>query len=121
KYRSPHGFAQLTDLFTRIMSEGDKTKQKALLRSEDSFNVWQSILRGAGVLTGCRRCQDVCPVGADYEKMLKDALDAIPEDNAAKQERRAAMEAAEAKGETPDAYAEHARWIGRLAAKTAAE
>ena len=26
---------------------------------------------------GCRRCQDVCPVGADYEKMLKDALDAV--------------------------------------------
>lgn len=117
KFRSPHGFHQLTGLFTQIMSEPDKMKQKALLRSEDSFNIWQSILRGAGVLTGCRRCQDVCPVGADYEKMLKDALDQIPEDNDAKRARRAAMAAAEAKGEMPDAHREHARWIGKPPAK----
>ena len=121
KYRSPHGFAQLTGLFGRIMSEPDKVKQKALLRSEDSFNIWQSILRGAGVLTGCRRCQDVCPIGADYEKLLKDALDEIPEDNDAKRERRAAMEAAEAKGDMPEDYREHEHWIGKPRVKAAAE
>ena len=64
-------------------------------------------------LFGCDVCQDVCPVGADYEKMLKDALDDIPEDNAAKRAKREAMAAAEAKGEKPAAYAEHARWIGK--------
>ena len=28
--------------------------QRAMLCSEDSFNLWQSILRGSGVITGCR-------------------------------------------------------------------
>ena len=72
---------------TRIIAEPDAAKQKELLRSEDSFNLWQSILRGAGVITGCRRCADVCPVGADYEAMLRDALDAIPENTPAKEAR----------------------------------
>ena len=70
----------MSEHVTRIIAEPDAAKQKELVRSEDSFNLWQSILRGAGVITGCRRCADVCPVGADYESMLRDALDVIPED-----------------------------------------
>ncbi len=117
RYRSPHGFAQLTELFGRIMDEPDSKKQKAMLRSEDSFNIWQSILRGSGVITGCRRCQDVCPVGADYEKLLKDALDHIPEDSAEKRARLEAMILAEIGGALPPTYTEHRRWIGDLPAK----
>ena len=83
QYRSPHGFAQLSEYLGRVIDEPDAKQKKAMLRSEDSFNLWQSILRGAGVITGCRRCADVCPVGADYEPMLKDALDAIPGEHAA--------------------------------------
>ena len=67
RFRSPHGFAQLSEHVTRIIAEPDASRQKELVRSEDSFNLWQSILRGAGVITGCRRCADVCPVGADYD------------------------------------------------------
>ncbi len=114
RYRSPHGFAQLSGLFERMIDEPDKQKQKQMLRSEDSFNIWQSILRGSGVITGCRRCQDVCPVGADYETMLKDALDQIPEDNDAKRERRRVLTEQEARGEMPAEYTEHQRWIGKL-------
>jgi ferredoxin len=85
-----------------------------MVRSEDSFNLWQSILRGAGVITGCRRCADVCPVGADYEAMLRDALDAIPETTPAKEARAAAM-AADERAERPcDTYAAQQRWIGAL-------
>jgi epoxyqueuosine reductase QueG len=113
RYRSPHGFAQLTELFGKIMEEPESEKQKSMLRSEDSFNIWQSILRGSGVVTGCRRCQDVCPVGADYERMLKDALEAIPEDNDAKRLRRAEMAEREARGDLPPDYIEHQRWIGK--------
>lgn len=116
KYRSPHGFAKLAQFFGKMLDQPDPAKQKAMLRSEDSFYLWESILRGAGVVTGCRRCQDVCPVGGDYA-MLKDALDAIPEDNAAKHQRLAAMSAAEAKGELPQAYTEQQRWIGKLGVK----
>ena len=109
RYRSPHGFAQLSEYLGRVIDEPDNRQKKALLRSDDSFNLWQSILRGAGVITGCRRCADVCPVGADYEPMLKDALDAIPESTPAKEARLAAMVSAE----PAPAYQRQIRWIGR--------
>jgi epoxyqueuosine reductase QueG len=109
RYRSPYGFKQLSDYLGRVIDEPDLKRKKAMLRSEASFNLWQSILRGAGVITGCRRCADVCPVGADYEAMLKDALDAIPENTPAKEARLAAMAAAE-----PSApYQRQIHWIGR--------
>ncbi len=114
RYRAPHGFAQLTEYLGAVIDEGDPEKQKDMLRSEASFNLWQSILRGAGVITGCRRCQDVCPVGADYEAQLKDVLDQIPEDTPEKQARLDAMVEAEAAGELPPAYAAQRRWIGKL-------
>jgi epoxyqueuosine reductase len=91
RYRSPHGFAQLTEHLMKFAQEGDPARRKQLLRSEDSFNLWQSILRGAGVITGCRRCADVCPVGADYEQMLADAHQEIPENTPQKEQRLASM------------------------------
>jgi epoxyqueuosine reductase len=109
-YRSPHGFKQLSVYLGRVIDEPDVKQKKAMLRSEDSFNLWQSILRGAGVITGCRRCADVCPVGADYEPMLKDALDAIPESTPQKEARLAKMVAAE----PSPAYQRQIRWIGRM-------
>jgi epoxyqueuosine reductase QueG len=109
RYRSPHGFAQLSEYLGKVIDEPDAKRKKALLRTEDSFNLWQSILRGAGVVTGCRRCADVCPVGADYETMLKDALDAIPENTPAKEARLAEM----VRAEPPAAYQKQIRWIGR--------
>jgi epoxyqueuosine reductase len=112
RYRSPHGFAQLTEYLGRVIDEPVAKRQKEMLRSEDSFNLWQSILRGAGVITGCRRCADVCPVGADYEPMLRDALDAIPENTPQKEARLAAMVASETAGPVP-AYHQQIRWIGR--------
>jgi epoxyqueuosine reductase len=109
QYRSPHGFAQLSEYLGRVIDEPDTKQKKAMLRSEDSFNLWQSILRGAGVITGCRRCADVCPVGADYEPMLKDALDTIPENTPQKEARLAAMVAAE----PSEPYQRQIHWIGR--------
>ncbi|MGH8669558.1 MAG: hypothetical protein ACREUN_06965 [Burkholderiales bacterium] len=109
RYRSPHGFAQLADYLGRVIDQPDTQQKKALLRTEDSFNLWQSILRGAGVITGCRRCADVCPVGADYEALLKDALDEIPENTPQKEARLAAMVAAE----PAPGYQRQIRWIGK--------
>lgn len=114
RYRSPHGFAQLTDHLEAIFDEPDPAKKLDLVRSEDSFNLWQSILRGSGVVTGCRRCQDVCPVGADYERMLDDALAEIPEDNDGKRARLAAMTEREKAGDMPAEYEAQKRWIGGL-------
>jgi epoxyqueuosine reductase QueG len=114
EYRSPYGFAKLTGQIEKIVQADDAQARKELLRSEATFNLWQSILRGSGVITGCRRCADVCPVGADYAALLKDALDAIPEDTPAKAARLAAMVAAEADGAPGEGYAAQRRWIGPL-------
>ncbi len=114
RYRSPHGFAALTDHLENIFDEPDAGKKLELLRSEESFNLWQSILRGAGVVNGCRRCQDVCPIGTEYETLLQDALDAIPEDNTAKNERLAEMIEAERSGQWPDTFTSQKRWIGKV-------
>lgn len=113
-HRSPHGFPQLTEHISRIIAAPDAAAQKDLIRSEDSFNLWQSILRGAGVITGCRKCADVCPVGADYQAMLRDALEAIPENTPGKEARAAAMDARERAGELPETYTAQGRWIGAL-------
>jgi len=112
-YRSPHGFHALADHIGRIIDEPDPAKKKAMLRSKDQFYLWQSILRGAGVVTGCRRCQDVCPVGADYAR-LADALAEIAEDTPEKRARLAEMRAAEAAGDMPESYRLAERWIGDL-------
>ena len=106
RHRSPHGFAQLSEHLDRIIEAGDAKARKELLRSEASFNLWQSILRGSGVVTGCRRCADVCPVGADYEALLADAHQEIPENTPQKEQRLAQM-----RGAAP-AYEKQKRFIG---------
>jgi epoxyqueuosine reductase QueG len=111
-YRSPHGFKAVSGFLQKVLAAPDADAQMKLVRSEESFNIWQSTLRGAGVVTGCRRCQDVCPVGADYAKMLEDALDEIAEDNPDKQARLAGMVEAENEGRMPAAFVRQKRWIG---------
>lgn len=113
RFRSPHGFQALADHVGRIIDETDSAKQKAMLRSKDQFYIWQSMLRGAGVVTGCRRCQDVCPVGGDYAR-LADALETIPEATPAKAVRLADYTAREAAGDMPESYAAARRWVGGL-------
>ena len=113
RLRSPHGFHALTEHVEKIIDEPDVEKKKDMLRSPEQFYLWQSILRGAGVVTGCRRCQDVCPVGEDYAQ-LADAVDEIAEANADKRGRLDAMIAAEAAGAVPASYDAARRWIGAL-------
>lgn len=108
RYRSPHGFAQLSEHLEKIIEETDAGARKQLLRSEASFDLWQSILRGSGVITGCRRCADVCPVGADYAAMLADAHTQIAESTPDKEKRLAAMRGASA------GYEKHSHFIGFL-------
>lgn len=111
KSRQPFGFNQLANFLGDVIDAGSPDAQKAMVRSEPSFNLWQSVLRGAGAVVGCRRCQDVCPVGEDYETLLKDALDEIPEDTPEKQARLSEMKDAASE---PDTYSQQSRWIGTL-------
>ncbi len=110
EYRNPHGFNHLTEFLGNVIDATDAETQKKMIRSEDSFNLWQSILRGAGAVTGCRRCQDVCPVGDDYETLLKDALDEVPEDTPEKRFRLTDM----LKNLTGGNYQNQQRWIGQI-------
>jgi len=110
EYRNPHGFNHLTEFLGNVIDATDAETQKQMIRSEDSFNLWQSILRGAGAVTGCRRCQDVCPVGEDYDSLLKDALDDIPEHSDEKQVKLTDMLA----NVTGGNYSNQDRWIGSV-------
>ncbi len=114
-YRSPYGFGKLTEHIEAVIRAPDAKAKKEMLRTETMFNLWQSILRGAGAITGCRRCADVCPVGEDYPAMLAEALETIPEDSEIKRLRLIDMIAAEDKGQLPDDYLSQQRWIGALA------
>jgi epoxyqueuosine reductase QueG len=107
-YRNPHGFKHLTEFLSEVVDETDIETQKKMIRSEDSFDLWQSILRGAGAVIGCRRCQDVCPVGKDYETMLRDAVEEINEDTPEKQIRLKSM----IHGDNEGNYLAQSRWIG---------
>lgn len=111
-HRSPYGFAKLSGHIESLIGAATAEQRRELLRSETTFNLWQSILRGAGAITGCRRCADVCPIGADYEAMLKDAVDAIPENTPEKESRLAAM--VDEAGAGSGGYDAQSRWIGEL-------
>ena len=65
----------------------DPAQRMERVQSMDTFMIWQSMLRGVGVYTGCTRCADVCPVGADYEAHLREVQAEIPEATPAKDDR----------------------------------
>ncbi len=108
-YASPHGFSHLVSHVGNIL-EAESTDEKiSLLRSGDSFNLWQTMLRGVGAYTGCTRCVDVCPVGADYAPHLQAVQEEIPEITPAK---LAHLEALRQHGESSPGYERSRRWIG---------
>jgi epoxyqueuosine reductase QueG len=111
KYRSPFGFEFLSDYLTDVLKEPDQGKKIGMLRGKESSELFQAMLRGSGIITGCRRCADVCPVGDDYETLLKKWVDAIPEVTPEKQMR---LEAMAAETGLPEAYDNQARWIGEF-------
>ncbi len=98
--RHPNAFPQVADFLERFVNEEDKDKQKGMLRSEESFFHYQGLLRGVGVISGCRMCLDVCPVGTD------EAAE-IPEPTAAQQEQLAAI----ATAGVPE---QNRRWVGEV-------
>ncbi|MBI3015454.1 MAG: epoxyqueuosine reductase [Candidatus Tectomicrobia bacterium] len=111
-HASPYGFEFLLNHMENIVKTPEKEKQLALLRSAETFNAWQSILRGVGVYTGCTRCVDVCPVGKDYEAHIKSAQEEIPEETPQKRARLAEMLKRRRKGDPIVGLEASRRWIG---------
>jgi epoxyqueuosine reductase len=112
-YSSPYGYHFVQQHMERILEVSDPAQRMERVQSMDTFMIWQSMLRGVGVYTGCTRCYDVCPVGADYEAHLREVQERIPEETPAKRERLAALQRPEARAASP-ALRAHARWIGEL-------
>lgn len=118
RYREPNGFHRLADLLTEIVHETDREAQAKLIQSQTSSEMFDAMLHRVGIVSGCRRCFDVCPVGADYEASLEGHLDEIPEDTPRKAERLAELAKREGSGELPPALDRHRRWIGKRPGET---
>jgi ferredoxin len=101
----------MSDYLTSILTEEDQLQQIAKLRGMESSEIFQAMLRGSGIITGCRRCADVCPVGEDYEALLKKWVDEIPEETTEKLKRLKDMVA---EATQPEAYEIQRRWIGEI-------
>jgi ferredoxin len=112
RHRSPFGFGFTSDYLTNVLREEDQEKQLGMLRSMESSEIFQAMLRGTGIISGCRNCADVCPVGEDYERLLKDWVDEIAEATPEKQARLDKMIEAEAANELPPGFGAQQRWIG---------
>lgn len=112
-YASPYGYQFVQRHLEGILDTPEPAARMARIQSMDTFMVWQSMLRGVGVYTGCTRCYDVCPVGSDYEAHLMETQARIPEETAAKREKLTALGSAAARAAAPGLRA-HARWTGEL-------
>jgi epoxyqueuosine reductase len=109
-YASPYGFDYLMKHVEQLVT-APAEERDGLLKSRETFMAWQSILRGVGVYSGCTRCVDVCPVGADYEQHLRDIQEDIPERTPEKEATLADMAGRAAAGDHGPAYTRSARWI----------
>jgi epoxyqueuosine reductase QueG len=110
-HASPYGFTYLTRHLESVVNATTAEEQLALLKSKESFMVWQSILRGVGVYSGCTRCVDVCPVGKDYDEALRDIQEEIPERTPEKEARLTQMAREREAGDRGPYWAHSARWI----------
>jgi len=114
RFKSPFGFPFLSDYLTSVLEEPKLEKKIGMLRGMETSELFQAMLRGSGIVTGCRRCADVCPVGEDYEESLKQWVDEIAEETPEKVKRLDAMQIEEAAGKLPNSYEHQKRWIGSL-------
>ena len=112
-FSSPYGYQFVRGHAQRIAEEQDSEQQLEMIRSKDTFMIWQSMLRGVGVLTGCTRCYDVCPVGSDYEEHLSESEKAIPESTDEKVNRLDRYRELVHNGLNAPDYEANRAWIGK--------
>lgn len=59
----PFGLRNILHHFEKIINERDIKKQGNLIYSQDTYNLWQSLISKLGVFGGCFKCMEICPVG----------------------------------------------------------
>lgn len=112
-HAEPWGFDRFLEYTGEIMEADSVEARQDLLQGTDSLMVWQSMIHGAGVNTGCTNCADVCPVGDDYDRLAEARAD-IPEATDEKRERLADLRRSELEGDLPPGLEAHERWIGDI-------
>ncbi|CAN5859036.1 hypothetical protein BH24ACT15_BH24ACT15_32430 [soil metagenome] len=113
-YSSPFDYPYFKQHVADIVTTDDPKEQWAKASSGDSLMFWQSLLRGVGIVTGCTRCADVCPVGEDYDRFLAEDLATIPEETPAKRDVLAELQQQAATGDRGESFAAMQPWVGRL-------
>ena len=111
-HSSPYGYQFLQRHVERILSHDDPRERAEEVRSTDTLMIWQSMLRGVGIYSGCTRCYDVCPIGDDYAAHLAEVQETIAEETAGKRERLGRQR--DGSSDEPSGLDLHARWIGKL-------
>ena len=111
-HSSPYGYHFLQRHMEKILAAPDASERVAAAKSGETLMIWQSMLRGVGIYTGCTRCADVCPVGEDYDAHLREIQEAIAE---ATPEKEATLARLRAETAAPE-LERHRRWIGAMAA-----
>jgi epoxyqueuosine reductase QueG len=109
----PWGFDKFLEYTEEIIEADSPEERQNLLKGTDSLMVWQSMIHGDGVNTGCTRCSDVCPIGDDYEN-LEEVHEEIPEATEEKRRRLEDLRQDEQEGNLPSAFQQHSRWIGEI-------
>ncbi|HYU17566.1 MAG TPA: hypothetical protein VEQ11_02620 [Chloroflexota bacterium] len=68
----PHGPEAFIDHLGEIIAAPSALERRTLIESRTTAQLWQamSYLR-QGVFTACQACVQVCPVGADYERLQR--------------------------------------------------
>lgn len=112
-HAQPWGFDRLLEQAEHVMDADSMEEMQNRMTSPETFMIWQSMLHGTGADTGCTRCNDVCPVGEDYDD-IADYQSDIPEATDEKRERLANLRRAEIEGNLPPSFEEHRRWIGNI-------
>jgi len=111
-HSSPYGYHFVEKHVERVLAAPDPSARFAVMRDTDTLMIWQSMLRGVGIHTGCTRCYDVCPVGGDYDSHLSEVQETIPEESAEKRDRLTRLARERAAGRLSAGLLSHSRWIG---------
>ena len=66
----PFGFHKFTEHMGNIMLGGDAKEMWSRMRNRTTGEMWSEMaMMKEAALTGCSECVQVCPVGADYERI----------------------------------------------------
>jgi 3-isopropylmalate/(R)-2-methylmalate dehydratase large subunit len=112
-HAEPWGFDRFLEHAETVMDADSVEARQAALQSTDTLMIWQSMIHGDGVNTGCTNCADVCPVGDDYGRLAEANAD-IDEATETKRQRLAELRRAELTDDLPAELEAHERWIGDI-------